>query len=189
VPEYAEVGRKAKARCAKLGIAMTVRGSREGIERALGGLAREIDDRKEIAWFSDRSSVALIVDGYLKLYFGRRADRTLPLRLVLQREWDGAPRGSELLFDLDGRGWRLPTTREDWMRDEGGGKTWQMVDLPIAVRDPELLGALVGAAEACIRIESEVGNWSWAVPRPQLEAAHRVHLAWRTVTAWERGGK
>jgi hypothetical protein len=161
--------------------------TREQAELALAGLSREIDDRKGIAWFGDRSSVALVVGGYLKLYFGRREERTLPLRLKLQREWDGAPKGSDLIFDLDGRTQRLPTEHGDWMSDEGGGKTWVMADLPISVRDPELLQQLVRAGAVRIRIEAGPVAWTWAVPRQQLEAAARVHAAWRTVTEWESG--
>jgi hypothetical protein len=160
--------------------------TREQVELALAGLSREVDDRKGITWFGDRSSVALVVGAYLKVYFGRRDERTLPLRLKLQREWDGAPRGADLIFDLDGHTRRLPTERADWMSDEGGGKTWVMADLPISARHPELLLQLVRAGEVRVRIEAGPAAWSWPVPRQQIDAAARVHAAWRTVTEWER---
>jgi len=162
---------------------------REEAERLLAGLSREIDDRKEIAWFEDRSSVARVVGGWLKLYFGRREDRTLPLRLKLQRAWDGAPKGCDLLFDMDGRTHRLPTERSDWMSDEGGGTTWVMADLPLSTRDPELPRLLARAAEVRVRIEAAAAVWSWEVPRPQLEAAARVYAAWRALGEWESGAR
>lgn len=163
--------------------------TREGAERALASLSREIDDRKDVAWFEDRATVALVVGGWLKLYFGRRAERTLPLRLKLQREWDGAPPGCDLLLDIDGRTHRLPTERSDWMRDEGGGTTWVMADLPISARDPELLSLLVRAAEVRVRIEAGPIAWSWPVPRAQIDAAARVHAAWHTVCEWESAAR
>jgi len=162
--------------------------TREEAERLLAGMAREIDDRKEIAWLQDRATVALVVGGWLKLYFGRREDRTLPLRLKLQREWDGAPKGCDLLFDVDGRTHRLPTERSDWMSDEGGGTTWVMADVPISTRDPELLQQLAQAAEVRIRIDAGPAPWAWVVPRPQVEAAARVYAAWRALSEWESAG-
>jgi hypothetical protein len=159
------------------------------VERVLAGLAHEVDDRKEIAWYGDRSAVALVVGEYLKLYFGRREEKTLALRLKLQREWDGAPRGCDLLLDVDGLPFRIPTEPTEWMRDEGAGRVWDIVDLPLSLRAPALLSPLARAAEVRVRLDAAASSWTWSVPAGQLEGAARVLAAWRSLTEGPGAGR
>jgi len=160
-------------------------GSRETqrAEDQLATLAKEVDDRKEITWYSDRSSTALILGPYAKAYFGRKEDWTMPLRLKVQTEGDGTTFAWVLEVEADGAAFPLPTEPNEWMSDHGSGKVWVQADVPISTRCPGLTRALASAAEARIRFEGGRPAWVWTLPGAQLAALKRVHDAWSALVA------
>jgi hypothetical protein len=152
-------------------------------EDALASLAMEVDDRKEITWYSDRSSTALILGAFAKAYFGRNAERTLGLRLTLQMEGDGETFSWDLEVVVDGVAYPLPTEGSDWMSDRGSGKLWVQVDVPLSHRCPVLTQALASASQAQVRFERRGKSHDWTVPEAQLAALKRVHAVWSAMVA------
>jgi hypothetical protein len=153
------------------------------IETALSSLSKEIDDMRGIAWYSDRATVALILGEYMKFHFGRKGNETWALRLRIQCEGSETARVQAVVLDIDGKDHPVSAGSGDWARDRGSGKVWDMLDIPVSERQPDLARALAGAREVMVRLRSDERSWQWPVPRPQLEALGRVHAVWAAVTA------
>lgn len=153
------------------------------IETALSTLSKQIDDMRGIAWFSDRATTALILGEYVKFHFGRKGNETWPLRMRLQCQGSETARVDAVVVEVDGASHPVAAGAGDWARDRGSGKVWDILDISISERQPELARALAGAREATVRLRSDERSWQWAVERRQLDALRRVHAVWSAVTA------
>jgi len=151
------------------------------LDSALGALAKEIDDLWEVAWYSDRSTAALVLGSYVRAYFGRKEGRILPFRMAVQCEGDGRDFPLAVTFSADGRPFRLATPGADWRRDRGSGAQWDILDFSVPDRLPALLEALTSASALAVRIERAGLESGWEVPDRQLAAAKRVLAVWRAV--------
>jgi len=150
-------------------------------DSALGDLAKEIDDLKEVAWYSDRSTTGLVLGSYVRAYFGRKEERILPLRMTVQCEGVGFDPPSAAIFSAGDRRLRLPTKPGDWRRDRGSGAYWDILDFSIPQRLPQLLEALASARSLAVRCDRDGAESSWEVPEGQLAALKRVQRIWSLV--------
>jgi hypothetical protein len=164
------------ARALTLSCTLTVAspGRADPVPPVLETLEGETDDILGITWYKDASQTEAL-GTYVRLYFGTKGGRVLPLRLKVQYEGDDWLFTKDLLFKIDGRLLRLSPNWHAWERENGGGAVWETVDL---LASPALASALARADSIKVRFSGK-HDYDYELTDEEVVALRRVYWVCR----------
>lgn len=125
------------------------------IAAKLAKLHTETDEITEVTWYRDKSSSEYVDENSFHIYFGKKDDSGPSLRLRIQYEDDNWLFIEKYIIKTDDDTYTIYTNYGDVNRDNGGGRIWEWLDIPVSENQYEMLKSIATSEKAIIRHEGD----------------------------------